>query len=1661
MVKMILVSFSAIVLCLAARQSFGEEMIERLLPVTPDTIDLPPFFKEMASSDSTSVDTLFIKTIDTALHRCGSIRDAYRTFKKFIPQAAKKGLTARLFIAFHDAPALSKLKNDTIAYQWYCKKWRADALAVRDDFLRMCYSDCFFEGGAFGPAASPIVDTNGLGSKKNLRIGLFLRDRKRRIKLTYEFSRLTFNVTTRGVAFETIKKGSLYADSANWFTRIKVDNEGAFRIIMHTSDNYRAYYFSTGSLRGMVLCDNRTLLINGFSPSNRLRPPYTVYVLNRQSFIQSETDSNGFCALAFRNYPDSLIEVRVWIEKNGLLAPLEVSHNVIDERNKTGSFVYCDRTWYRPGDTVHIGGMVKNFTDDSRFAKSSVDSVHIEITSEVTGNKIARTAHLDSFGHYYDSLPIPATARLESYRIVASIPSRRNDTNSKDASTEFEVAVYKKPACRVSVSTDKPVYFPHDTITERIAARFLLGAPMRYASASLLALYNSYTLDTLLKFQKRPRYRYLPAESKSYLSLFSVEDTVVDKNGALTKIIPVDAMRKNGYITLMASVRGQDKRYYGASRKIFVASDTPLINIYKRFARRSGSLDLFISCFVTDVQGYPCTGAVTCMLDSAETLSEGAQTIKTDPFGVARFCFRGLRIDKKYRALYVLNKDRPNAAFDTLDIDIPERFRSVKDKECYIFTDRSDYKKGDTAIATILFPYDSSPVLFTVGTTNTRLYKTAFSGKPLVFAIPLDQCIGPILFLSAACFNKDNNELKTTHEQIKIAPDSSLLLKVNLSSSRQVNPGDTYSLKLSITDRTGAPAKASFSAAVVDEAVFAIEPENDSGLLHSLVPKSYRYPCSTFSSTVPDLRENLRTLESLETHTLLVQGHPKKIKMKVRFGQSQRVFTQDVRSWSDEVLCEFMDCIASGGFGKGTDCCRGLDDLIGGLMGGGDGGGLELKKRGSLVIAAPDYLKGGSLISLNATPVRQYFRDQACWFPSIKTTDSGQACFDFKLPDNLTQWRIRLRGSDGGSYLVDFSDSLKANKPLMIQLEVPPFFIKGDSALVHAVIFNNTVQRLTAMVDLETSRGIRVTGESGKKISLVPNDITVIEWPALAQDGDSAVFIATVTSPNFSDGEKRTIPVKNYFCDKRIGASKLVRDSCLVPLDVPADVVKGSKTLNFYASGDPIRALLPALQYLMEFPHGCVEQTMNRFLPDLYVAQILSVNGIKDEKIDAAFKKCLPEGLLLLHNYQHADGGWGWWNNDKTSQKMTALVIKGLYLALRTPLDDASKKSINKMLEKGIPRVLAMIDSCKSDTIAMVPLLNSMAHSPLLKEKRGDIQNLAEKASSLTALQCAELLECTHMLHLGKYDTLLIRKIEAKANREGGMVWWQELKAGNSRTDWKETSVYMTAAILNILASIHPGHPDVLPTLAWLYSKQDGQKWICTATTAEVIRAISACFLKTPDKTYSSSHMLNITLNGNRFQVPVIAGMKNLGLDNGLTIADSLLQIRNNLSIHAPNGKSVYCFVGLRYGTRVPSSPDSQLPIQISRAYYRIDDLGKMGTSRYLMDGRCNSGDLIEVTIALTTAKLSKFIMVEDPIPAGMEMIPETGALANGTTHCEYRPDKALFYFETLPKGTTTLTYRFRAIFPGCFRVLPVHAESMYVPEITGYSCGDLMKITK
>ena len=88
-----------------------------------------------------------------------------------------------------------------------------------------------------------------------------------------------------------------------------------------------------------------------------------------------------------------------------------------------------------------------------------------------------------------------------------------------------------------------------------------------------------------------------------------------------------------------------------------------------------------------------------------------------------------------------------------------------------------------------------------------------------------------------------------------------------------------------------------------------------------------------------------------------------------------------------------------------------------------------------------------------------------------------------------------------------------------------------------------------------------------------------------------------------------------------------------------------------------------ALDYLTSYPYGCTEQTMSSFLPDVLVADAMKKLGVGSNIDPQKLNKQVQAGLDRLYQYQHPDGGWGWWQTDDSQSFMTAYVLTGLVQA--------------------------------------------------------------------------------------------------------------------------------------------------------------------------------------------------------------------------------------------------------------------------------------------------------------------------------------------------------------------------------------------------------------
>ncbi len=124
---------------------------------------------------------------------------------------------------------------------------------------------------------------------------------------------------------------------------------------------------------------------------------------------------------------------------------------------------------------------------------------------------------------------------------------------------------------------------------------------------------------------------------------------------------------------------------------------------------------------------------------------------------------------------------------------------------------------------------------------------------------------------------------------------------------------------------------------------------------------------------------------------------------------------------------------------------------------------------------AAEYGKGGGggglASAMEGLFVRQNFKDTAYWEGVVDTDAQGNARVQVTLPDNLTTWVMDARAVTADTKVGQAANEILSTKSLLIRPVTPRFFVVGDSAVLGAVVNNNTDGDIEAEVSL-AARGV-------------------------------------------------------------------------------------------------------------------------------------------------------------------------------------------------------------------------------------------------------------------------------------------------------------------------------------------------------------------------------------------------------------------------------------------------------------------------------------------------------------------------------------------------------------------------------------------------------------
>ena len=698
--------------------------------------------------------------------------------------------------------------------------------------------------------------------------------------------------------------------------------------------------------------------------------------------------------------------------------------------------------------------------------------------------------------------------------------------------------------------------------------------------------------------------------------------------------------------------------------------------------------------------------------------------------------------------------------------------------------------------------------------------------------------------------------------------------------------------------------------------------------------------------------------------------------------------------------------------------------------------------------------------------VRKLFPDTALWLADIHTDSSGRAEAQLQFPDSLTSWRATVRGATLDTKVGNVTNNVIVRKNLMVRLGVPRFFRQGDEVTVSAIVHNYLANEKSVQVSLE-AKGLELLTPAAGRIDVPSKGELKFDWRVRAKSVRESVLLTKALTNEESDAMELTLPVIPFGVkqtDPKAGSLVAAEQEEKTQVTLPGDPERTAPTLDVTLSSSFAGSIFSALDYLTSYPYGCTEQTMSSFLPNIIVAKAMKELHVPQTVDSPELEKKIKAGMERLKDFQHEDGGWGWWKDDESLVFMTAYVVSGLAQA-RSAGYEIDAGSLDRAVN-WLHTSLAEHPNMREDLRSYV--VYALASNGAVKPT--ELQAAWDRRGSMTTQGLAMLglaLHATSDLERAKEVAKTLESTAVVTEREASWASHYDSFLEFELDDGAETTAYA----VRFLSLVHPESP-LLPKAAfWLVNHRDGGYfWESSKQTAMVVFGLTE-YLKVSHE-LDADFRAELFVNGKQIAARQFTSADGLNpVQPSFHLDASQLQPGvNEIRIHKTgSGRLYWSATAAFYTNDKHLVQNNKLSLNITRDYFRLTSEQSGNKIVYRLDplsGDLHVGDVLAVRMTVAGGEW-RYLLMEDPIPAGAEFIARDDLYElktrpswweNWFTRREFHDDRAAIFQEYF-KGQHQYVYLLKIVNPGKFQVSPAMVEPMYQPSIFATSDAAVMEV--
>ena len=725
----------------------------------------------------------------------------------------------------------------------------------------------------------------------------------------------------------------------------------------------------------------------------------------------------------------------------------------------------------------------------------------------------------------------------------------------------------------------------------------------------------------------------------------------------------------------------------------------------------------------------------------------------------------------------------------------------------------------------------------------------------------------------------------------------------------------------------------------------------------------------------------------------------------------------------------------------------------------------------------------------------------AFFMPALVSDNDGVVTIEFTVPDRNTQWQFTAIAYTADMKADAVNRLITANKPLMVQPNLPRFVRTGDKVELKATVMNNSGNPSDATVTVEIfdpATG-KISSTYNYDCNLAANGSETVSTMLDVKGLKGEIgYRIKAANEEYSDGEQSLITILPATTEVVEAVPFfLTENQKETKIDVPKFGTNGTVTVEY--CDNPVWYVVTALPSIMS-----ESQTASALVNNYYVTAIGSaiVNGnrqvseairqwntansqksnlqknselktvgledspwvraaeseteMMDKLIEltdsATIQYRLQKSLTSLRDLQNADGGFTWIKGNESSEFTTWNVLSRFGYLKEAGYLDAFDPLLNDIVERATEYAdSVMIKNIQkaekpetiyprySEYIFIRSMLvgNNMPNELITAAKNSIIERTKKDWGKLSIESKAKAAILLANYGEKAEAAKIVESLRQYARKSSACYYWDVDNCDK---------VKLAATALKAFYKVNPADPDIDNIRRWILLCKETLNWGATPAACDAVNAVLA----------TGSDWKN----SDRRKPEIKFGKEKISTGDADTYFGYVKQTVANgkgksLTVKRHSDNPAWGAVYYRYEAPMAEVENaSSSDIRIEKTFYRYgndDKLESIPVSEFKI------GDRLQVRIVIKTARDLDYVALTDDRAAIFEPVDQLPVYeyAEGTRYLRETRDSATnIFFNRLMKGTRVITYDVFVNNAGTCSSGIATLQCQYAPQQVAHSAG-------